>query len=110
MVIVYIVYLVSVGISSAGITLWIILAILGRFHNVGDKVGSFKDYSDAIIPEALRNEMSRFGMQGNDFLRDFGDSPFENDNEKAPHMLKKNEDDIYGDLEDVDIPLFKSNN
>ena len=90
---------------AAGGSLFIVTRILDRSNNIGDSYGSFDDHCRSVIhEEAERDDISL--DEGRRYLIAYGNSPFESDNSKAPEALKKN-DDIYGELEDVDIPLFK---
>ena len=95
----------SVLIFASGITIFIIGKLINRSNNFGDNLCSFKDYS---TPIRLRAKLEDVGPErGSSFVTEFGDNPFVNDNSKAPEVLKANEEeDIYGDLPDVDIPLF----
>ena len=103
------IYIVFLALGSIGITVFIMCVLLNRFHNAGDTFGSFYNYSTSIDMIARTDPLIPGNTKEDTFMVFFGKSPFENDNAKAPDMLKKNEDDIYGELEEVDIPLFKSN-
>lgn len=103
------IYLVCAALGSIGITAAMILAVLNRLHNEGDTYGSFYNYSTSIDLQGATSPLTTLSSEEDVFMIHFGKSPFENDNTKAPDMLKKNDDNIYGELEEVDIPLFKSN-
>ena len=99
-------YFGSLILFAAGGALFIVTKILDKSNNIGDSYGMFDDHSRSVIyEEAPRSDIGL--EEGRRYLVTFGDNPFEeSDNSKAPEALKKN-DDIYGELEDVDIPLFK---
>ena len=103
------IYIVFAALGSIGITVFIMCVLLNRFHNAGDTFGSFYNYSTSIDMIAGTDPLIPGNTKEDTFMVFFGKSPFENDNTKAPDMLKKNDDDIYGELEEVDIPLFKPN-
>lgn len=103
------VYMVFVALGSIGITVFIICVLLDRLHNAGDTSGSLYNYSTSIDMIAASDPLIPGSNKEDVFMIYHGESHFENDNNKAPDMLKKNDDDIYGDLEEVDIPLFKQN-
>ena len=95
-------------ISSAGIALFVIITLLDRSNNMGDTCGRFDDYSSHAIFLDTGSDRNDIGMEeGRRYLMNYGDNPFDMDGSEAPEMLRRNDDDIYGELEDVDIPLFK---
>lgn len=103
------IYIVFLALGSIGITVFIMCVLLNRFHNAGDTFGSFYNYSTSIDMIAGTDPLIPGSNKEDVFMIYHGESHFENDNNKAPDMLKKNDDDIYGELEEVDIPLFKPN-
>ena len=97
---------VSVLIFAAGIALRIAVSMLDKSNNIGDTEGCFDDYACFFESVAKRYDIGPDSARK--FLIEFGDSGFDNDDSKAHAALRMNEDnDIYGELEDVDIPLFK---
>ena len=93
-------------IFAVAITMLIVANALNRSNNLGDTSGGFKDYSTPIRTSLTLTDVP--SEKASHFVTLYGENPFENDNSKAPEILKANEEeDIYGDLPDVDIPLFK---
>ncbi|MBQ4270309.1 MAG: hypothetical protein II718_00625 [Clostridiales bacterium] len=96
---------ISVLIFASSISIFIVVLCLNRSNNFGDNFCGFKDYSTPIRIRSKLVDVSE--PQGSRFVTEFGDNPFKYDNSKAPEILKANEEeDIFGDLPDVDIPLF----
>ena len=103
-----ILYTVMAVVSAAGIALFVIITLLDRSNNMGDTCGRFDDYSPHAIFLDTGSDRNDIGMEeGRRYLMNYGDNPFDMDGSEAPEMLRRNDDDIYGELEEVDIPLFK---
>ncbi len=98
------IYTLCAFVMALAVTLVIMAKFLDRSNNMGDSSNTFNDHVPRIYSESARTHESR--KRANDFVLEYGRNPFENDDSKAPDMLKLN-DDIYGEVEDVDIPLFK---
>lgn len=95
------------GLACAfGITLYVIMKLLNRSNNIGDSYGSFDDYSRTVIHMEINHD--DIGLDwGRMYLKTYGETNYEDNSDMMPEALKANDDDIYGELEDVDIPLFK---
>ena len=98
--------IVSVIICAAGMAFYVTVNIINKSNNIGDTSGSFWDYAHNFDSIAKRYDIGKDSARA--FLIEYGDSGFDNDDSKAHAALRMNEeDDIFGELEDVDIPLFK---
>lgn len=99
-------YLLFAFAAVVGGTMYIVARGLDKSNNIGDSYGMFDDYCRSIIHFGIdRDDIGHDAAEA--YLQRYGSSPFTNDDSKAPELLKMNDDDIYGELEDVDIPLFK---
>lgn len=96
---------ISLIACAAGIALSVVTKFLDESNNLGDSYGSFDDHCRTVLFEEERRSDISYN-EARRFLSLTGDNPFDTDATKAPEALLKN-DDIYGELEDVDIPLFK---
>ena len=93
-------------IMAAGFTMFVVMTLLDRSNNIGDSYNSFDDHCRSTINTNIgKNDISL--EEGRRYLISYGDSPFEIDDSGIPDPLKANDDDIYGELEELDIPLFK---
>ncbi|MBR1797433.1 MAG: hypothetical protein IJ757_05435 [Clostridiales bacterium] len=91
-------------IFAVGVSLFVLSRQLNRSNNIGDSFDSFSDHSSGLTNEFYLPNLSL--EAGKRFVREHGEDPFGDKAAKVPEMLKIN-DDIYGELEEVDIPLFK---
>lgn len=100
-------FILSVMLLSAGIACYAVVALISKSNNLGDFFGSFWDHAYDIKDVDSRHDISM--EEGKRFVMMFGENPFLNDDSKAPDALKANmeDDDIFGELEEVNIPLFK---
>lgn len=103
----YVFYYVFAVACAFGITLYIIIRLLNKSNNIGAGYGSFDEYCNTFIHREL--DLDDIGISaGRRYLWEHGESPFEDNTDAMPEALKaNNNDDIYGELEEVDIPLFK---
>lgn len=86
--------------------MFVVMTLLNKSNNIGDSYNSFDDHCKSVIHhDAEKDDISL--ESGRRYLVTFGNSPFESDDSGIPDPLKANDDDIYGELEEVDIPLFK---
>ena len=102
-ILIYILFALAAAVAG---TLYIVIMILYKSNNIGDSYGSFNNYVKSDIHSDIWRDDITWEI-GRQYLIRWGESPFENDNSEAPAPLKANDDDIYGELEEVDIPLFK---
>ena len=99
-----IIYILCAVVMALAVTLSIMAKLLSNSNNMGDSYNTFDDHVPKIYKESSRVYDNR--KRANAFVIEMGRNPYENDDSLAPDMLKLN-DDLYGELEDVDIPLFK---
>lgn len=90
---------------SAGVAMMVVAKKLSNSNNLGDFYGSFDDHAENFRETGTRIDISL--EESRKFVAAYGDNPFINNNANVPAALKNDEDDIYGELEEVDIPLFK---
>ena len=98
------IYVLCAIVMALGAAMIIMSKLLNESNNLGDSSDTFDDHVPKIYKESRRTHETQ--KSANDFVLEYGRNPYENDDSQAPEMLKLN-DDIYGELEEVDIPLFK---
>lgn len=104
----YIIYIMFSLVFVGSLVTFLIGHLLDKSNNIGDTYGKLYDYSPTggIRLQAEKIDISLESAKA--FVHAYNENPFEPDNSKAPEALRINEnEDIYGELPDVDIPLFK---
>ncbi|MBP5180407.1 MAG: hypothetical protein J6127_03855 [Clostridiales bacterium] len=104
----YIIYIVFSLLFAGSVVVYFIGHLLDKSNNLGDTYGRLYDYSPSGSINLIAERLDISMASANAFLEAYDENPYEQDNSKAPEALKINEnEDIYGELPDVDIPLFK---
>jgi hypothetical protein len=104
----YIIYIVFGLIFAGSVVMFFVGYLLDKSNNLGDTYGRLFDYSPTGSIRLIAERLDISLQSARAFVHAYNKNPFEPDNSKAPEALRINENqDIYGELPDVDIPLFK---
>ncbi len=101
---VWVLYVYAFVLGTA-ITLMIITKLIERSNAISGIPVSFDEYSPGVHYHAERDRADRSVLGF--FMSEHAKSPFGDDDSSNTDGWDNSEDDIYGDLPEVDIPLFK---
>ena len=96
------IYILLAVLSSASITLYVIGKRLEKSNSIGDEEIEYNNYGTDPDYHASANKIS--GERIRSFMAEYAKNPFSSDGAKV--WDNDPNDDIYGDLPEVDIPLF----
>lgn len=99
---------IAVIVFAVFLTAAIVINLVIKTNEFGLDEAHLDDYSDGIRYEAMHNRLDVYSMDS--FMRIYRYDPYSEDTEEqppVPSILQDDPNDIYGELEEVDGPLFK---